>query len=589
MSSLKDATKPVDTSTLTLVIVPQRSVPPPSLSADPEFSPISLAPTPAVMGNDTDRSRQFYRQSVSQVRMPPIPAASLLAQGAQIATHVIPVQKTATAAQQTATTAQAGVDALQAVSFQGAYDPTVLYSQGASIDDGGTIYVSLVDSNLGNTPSSSPADWQAIGGSAAYLGAWSSATAYTVGQIVSVGSALYIALANSTNQNPTTTTGFWQLLSGASVYEGAWSSTVAYSVGQTVSYTDGNFYIAISPNTNVVPTPTGSSDWVLLGTSNTLIGAWSSTVNYVAGNEVSNSGNIFQALQANSNQTPPTPPATNAFWQLMGPQTLSNVPDGGGIYGGTSGGTSYRPLSNPLTSTDAGSSATIAIAAFSMRVRNRTATTDISYNSGSITSLSYATLYYIYFLDANFAGGTVTYLASTTKESALSNSGYLFLGSIQTASAGGSATSGNNDGGTGAQYGGVLINWPTANTPSSGTWANPTFAYDADPTTPTITSSNPAVIVYSGFSSAIPPGAKTVVLILDVEVVAGGGGGIAYSINGGASFTTVIAGIPIGPRSILTNSLPTMMNPGAVQIKLTNSNSTTNNFSLWGIYLLFTF
>ena len=589
MPSLKNATQPVDTSKLKLVTPPQRPAPPINPSADPEFSAISLAPIPSVMGTATDQSRQFYRQSVSQVRMPPVPAASLLAQGAQIATHVIPAQRTATAAQQTASTAQQGVDALQATSFQGAWDSGTLYSQGASVDDGGVIYISLVDSNLGNTPSSSPADWQPVGGSAAYLGAWSSAISYSVGQIVSVGSALYIALANSTNQNPTTTTGFWQLLSGASVYEGAWSSTVAYSVGQTVSYTDGNFYIAISPNTNVAPTPTGSSDWVLLGTSNTLIGAWSSTVAYVAGNEVSNSGNIFQALQANTNQTPPTPPATNAFWVLMGPTNLSNVPDGGGIFGGTTGGTSYRPLSNPLTSTDAGSSATISIAAFQMRVRNRTATADVSYNSGSITSLSYATLYYVYFLDATFAGGAVTYLASTTKESALSNSGYLFLGSIQTAASGGSPATGNNDGGTGAQYGGVLINWPTANAPSSGTWTNPTFAYDADPTTPTITASNPAVIVYSGFSSAIPPGAKTVSLILDVEVVAGSGGGLAYSTNGGASFNTVITGIPIGARSILTTALPTMMNLGAVQIKLTNSNSTTNNFSLWGIYLLFTF
>lgn len=74
---------------MTLVTSPAKQVPPFSNSADPEFSALSLAPIPPVMGNDTDASRQFYRQSVSQIRMPPLPAASKIAQGAQAATQVI--------------------------------------------------------------------------------------------------------------------------------------------------------------------------------------------------------------------------------------------------------------------------------------------------------------------------------------------------------------------------------------------------------------------------------------------------------------------------------------------------------------------
>ena len=95
-----------------------------------------------------------------------------------------------------------------------------------------------------------------------------------------------------------------------------------YSPGQTVSYTDGNFYICLIANTNVAPAPTGSTDWILLGTSNTLIGAYSGATAYIAGNQVTNAGFIFQALQATTGNAPPTPPATSAFWILVGPASI---------------------------------------------------------------------------------------------------------------------------------------------------------------------------------------------------------------------------------------------------------------------------
>lgn len=113
---------------------------------------------------------------------------------------------------------------------------------------------------------------------------------------------------------------------------------------------------------------------------------------------------------------------------------------------------SYRPLSNPLTATDAGATATINVASFTMRIGGL----DLTYNSGSIASLSYSTVYYIYLLDTSFVGGGVTYLATTTKETILNNYGQLFVGSIRTPVATGSNTVGNNDGGAGAQVGNVI-------------------------------------------------------------------------------------------------------------------------------------
>jgi hypothetical protein len=79
----------MDTVGMNVVPFPAAPAAPPSKSADPEFSPISLAPIPPVMGTDTDAARQFYRTGVSQLRMPPLPAAAKIAQGAQAASQII--------------------------------------------------------------------------------------------------------------------------------------------------------------------------------------------------------------------------------------------------------------------------------------------------------------------------------------------------------------------------------------------------------------------------------------------------------------------------------------------------------------------
>ncbi len=97
MPSLSDATKPRDTSNLELITreipVRQPAVDP---SADPEFSPLSIAPIPAILGTDTDAARQFYRRNVSQLRMPPLPPQSKIAIGASGASQALAQKSTVT-------------------------------------------------------------------------------------------------------------------------------------------------------------------------------------------------------------------------------------------------------------------------------------------------------------------------------------------------------------------------------------------------------------------------------------------------------------------------------------------------------------
>jgi hypothetical protein len=109
----------------------------------------------------------------------------------------------------------------------------------------------------------------------------------------------------------------------------------------------------------------------------------------------------------------------------------------------------YRPLSNPLTGHDAGTSAEIEVAEFTMQ----SGSSQVVCDAGVITLLAYNTLYFVYYDDPDFAGGDVTYNATTIKEDALFTENRFFVGSIQTPRKGAIDTIGNNDGGSGAQDG----------------------------------------------------------------------------------------------------------------------------------------
>lgn len=169
---------------------------------------------------------------------------------------------------------------------------------------------------------------------------------------------------------------------------------------------------------------------------------------------------------------------------------------------------SYRPLSNPLTGHDAGSSATVNIAAFTMRCGS----TDLSISSGAVTALAYNTLYFIYYDDPDFlGGGSVVFNATTTKETAIQGEARYFVGSIQTPRAGALDTIGNNDGGAGSQNGMLNTLFMSVTTTSAlngnGSVVNVNNVIDGDFTTAASFSvsgngaGNSAIIFFSGPAS----------------------------------------------------------------------------------------
>jgi len=247
----------------------------------------------------------------------------------------------------------------------------------------------------------------------------------------------------------------------------------------------------------------------------------------------------------------------------------------------------YRPTSNPLTAHDAGSHATINIAGFDMRIPNTNAGyTDIPISSGSITTLSYDTLYFVYYDDLTLAGGSVTFLESTTKEDAIASGASWFVGSIRTPKAGAVDTIGYNDGGATAHTGSITRLFFTNVNPStaiSGHYISPSNTIDTDATTiGSIKSvaggalSGAAIITIS----ALPPVTRAwshatinCIAALPTNSVDGGSGFNVASLgwlddkgNGGTFILKIESSFSTVAVQMFTDTLPTNVNLNALRV-----------------------
>lgn len=92
---------------------------------------------------------------------------------------------------------------------------------------------------------------------------------------------------------------------------------------------------------------------------------------------------------------------------------------------------------NALTAIDAGTNATVQIAAHTRLYGDGTS---VSVSAGSVTALSYSTVYYVYYDDPARAGGSVTYVATATASNAVQSGDRHSIGAIETPASGGSSS-----------------------------------------------------------------------------------------------------------------------------------------------------
>lgn len=187
----------------------------------------------------------------------------------------------------------------------------------------------------------------------------------------------------------------------------------------------------------------------------------------------------------------------------------------------------------PASRVAVGHAATIDISAFDMAIPG------INYpelDAGAITGLQYGTQYFIYYLDPGFLGGEVIYQVTTEKSAALGSAGTFFVGSITTPPAGGAPTTGNNDGGSGAQWGNVTdATYTVASAGSTGSGGSVTNALNAiDGNTVTYatissTSSSTNFIILTMPPSILPGSSATLTINYLRQVTAVGGAATLFA------------------------------------------------------------
>ena len=79
--------------------------------------------------------------------------------------------------------------------------------------------------------------------------------------------------------------------------------------------------------------------------------------------------------------------------------------------------------------------------------RAKTTAREIYYGFGTITGLSSGTQYYVYALDPNLSGGSVSYLATTDRQSVV-QSGAIFIGTVKTTTSSSTPNTGSTGGDT---------------------------------------------------------------------------------------------------------------------------------------------
>src|SRR5262249_37189938 len=124
-----------------------------------------------------------------------------------------------------------GISVYRYVPTTSAYSSGTTYSIGSRVSSGGVYYVSLQNSNTGNTRASSPSFWAAIQNTGA---TYSATTAYTAGALVwqpTGTQGFYLAIASTTGNAPPNAS-FWASVSSSST---AYDATITYHAQDQVT------------------------------------------------------------------------------------------------------------------------------------------------------------------------------------------------------------------------------------------------------------------------------------------------------------------------------------------------------------------
>ena len=196
--------------------------------------------------------------------------------------------------------------------WTGDWAPSTSYDADDVVKYGPNVYVCVTAHTSQSTFAPDSAKWDLMVGGLENAGVWNSGTLYKLGQTVTYGGAVYIALQESTNQNPYTETSYWQKFVDGQQFEGDWNSGVDYQKGDIVYY--GGYSYVAKQNT-VLNTPTNTTYWDVYVKGYEFVGAYNPSTQYKPGDTVSLGGNRYTVKET---KTPiGIDPTDTDNWQII--------------------------------------------------------------------------------------------------------------------------------------------------------------------------------------------------------------------------------------------------------------------------------
>jgi hypothetical protein len=179
--------------------------------------------------------------------------------------------------------------------FRGEWSNSTVYEQNDVVRYGGNSYVYInVASTSGNLPTN-VTYWGLMVEGLNFLGDWSSATAYRIGDAVAYGAIVYIALQDGTNKEPDLFPAYWARFSDSVSFAGVYSAGTTYQPNDIVSY-GGSTFIALQTTTGVAPVI--GAVWNSFAAGVRYRGNWATATAYLPNDLVFNGVSTYITTQA---------------------------------------------------------------------------------------------------------------------------------------------------------------------------------------------------------------------------------------------------------------------------------------------------
>ena len=230
----------------------------------------------------------------------------------------------------------------------GDYSVNHFYKVGDTVKYGGIVY-RCTNEHTSPTLVTHPTyvNWEILDVGIEYKGTWlSTSVTYKINDIVKYGPDLWICREDHSSSlpfdatiDPLNNTAIWQLWMPGIDYSAAttWDSAITYQPGDAVKYGGYSFVNLVVNNINIVPsthTQGLTPDWQLLTVGYDFNDEWAVGVNYKIGAVVRRGGNLFEAVQDSTGQDPTNLVTSTAYNEMGSGGTTVLVTDTTYIYPG---------------------------------------------------------------------------------------------------------------------------------------------------------------------------------------------------------------------------------------------------------------